>query len=117
MFHPKIVLLLYRGHARLQIGSGNLTFAGYSGNTELFLCLELAYDNDAHAALLLSIDELLNRILGWVRRSGTQLALFREELPAASSAPYVIRSPDGRPRTSGLDQRADHRTARRTSPE
>ena len=97
VFHPKIVLLLYRGHARLQIGSGNLTFAGYSGNTELFLCLELAYDNDAHAALLLSIDELLNRILGWVRRSGTQLALFREELQR--QVPHRTSSD---PRTGGL---------------
>ena len=80
VFHPKIVLLLYREHARLQIGSGNLTFAGYGGNTELFLCAELAYGNSADTALLLSIDEHLNRIRGLVRRPGTQLDLVREEL-------------------------------------
>ena len=80
VFHPKTVLLLYREHARLQIGSGNLTFAGYSGNTELFLCVELAYSNAADTALLLSIDEHLNRIRGLIRRPGTQLDLFREEL-------------------------------------
>ena len=80
VFHPKTVLLLYREHARLQIGSGNLTFAGYSGNTELFLCVDLTYSNAADTALLVSIDEHLNRIRGLIRRPGTQLDLFREAL-------------------------------------
>ena len=97
VFHPKIVLLLYRDYARLQIGSGNLTFAGYGGNTELFLCAELAYGNDTDRALLLSIDEHLNRIRGWVRQPGTQLALFREELQRR-----VQRRSSSDPRTGRL---------------
>ena len=80
VFHPKAVLLLYREYARLQIGSGNLTFPGYSSNAELFLCVDLAYNKDADAALLLAFDEHLDRLLRFVRRPGTQFDLFREEL-------------------------------------
>lgn len=80
VFHPKSVLLLYREYARLFIGSGNLTFSGYGGNTELFLCLDLAYGEDADAAMLLALDEHLGRVRGIVRRTGTQLDLFRDEL-------------------------------------
>ena len=80
VFHPKTVLLLYREYARLQIGSGNLTFSGYGGNAELFLCVDLTYDNREDAALLLAFDEHLTRVSGLVRQPGTQLDLFKEEL-------------------------------------
>lgn len=80
VFHPKAVLLLYREHARLMIGSGNLTFGGYGGNTELFLCLNLSYANPAHQLLLRAFDDHLERVTALVRQPGTQLALFREEL-------------------------------------
>ena len=80
VFHPKAVLLLYRKFARLQIGSGNLTRSGYGDNTELFLCRELAYGNDADAALLMAFGEHLNRVRSYVRRTGTQLKLIQQEL-------------------------------------
>ncbi len=80
VFHPKSALLLYEQHARLLIGSGNLTFAGHGGNTELFLCTDLAYDDPADATLLAAFDAHLGRIRALVRRPGTQLDLFRDEL-------------------------------------
>ncbi|MEO2014102.1 MAG: phospholipase D family protein [Fuerstiella sp.] len=80
VFHPKAVLLLYRKHARLMIGSGNLTFSGYGGNTELFQCMDLNYDVAADATVLRAVDEHLVRVRNLVRRPGTQLQLFRDEL-------------------------------------
>ena len=80
VFHPKSVLLLYRECARLLIGSGNLTFSGYGGNSELFLCLDLAYADAADAALLVAFDEHLGRVRDIVRHPGTQIDLFRDEL-------------------------------------
>ena len=80
VFHPKVVLLLYRKFARIQIGSGNLTYAGYGGNTELFLCRDLAYGDEFDAGLLAAFDELLKRISRLVRNTGTQLELFQQEL-------------------------------------
>jgi type IV secretory pathway VirD2 relaxase len=80
VFHPKSVLLLYREYARLLIGSGNLTFSGYGGNSELFACVDLAYDQPADVAVLLAFDEHLGRVLRLVRQQGTQINIFREEL-------------------------------------
>ena len=80
VFHPKAVLLLYRKFARLQIGSGNLTESGYGVNTELFLCRELAYGDETDAALLMAFGEHLNRVRGYVRRTGTQFELVEQEL-------------------------------------
>jgi hypothetical protein len=98
VFHPKSALLLYREFARLLIGSGNLTFSGYGGNTELFLCADLAYGQSADAALLEAFDDHLGRVCGILRRPGTQLKLFREELrrripqdvPADSAASLAL---------------------------
>ncbi len=80
VFHPKSVLLLYRGFARLLIGSGNLTSSGYGGNSELFVCTDLSYETPQDAALLIAFDEHLGRVHSIVRRKGTQFAIFREEL-------------------------------------
>ena len=80
VFHPKAALLLYPERARLMVGSGNLTFAGYGGNTELFICLDLTYDGAHDAALLRSFDSHLSGVSNLARQMGTQLTLFREEL-------------------------------------
>lgn len=80
VFHAKSTLLLYRTHARLMLGSGNLTFSGYGGNAELFLCLQLTYKDKADAALLTIFDEHLSRLRKLVRHTGTQFDLFRDEL-------------------------------------
>ena len=86
VFHPKAVLLLYREQARLLIGSGNLTFSGYGGNTELFLCADLEYEDDTDASLLAAFDEHLGRVRSLARRPGMQLDLFREELQRRTRA-------------------------------
>jgi hypothetical protein len=80
VFHPKSVLLLYREYARLLIGSGNLTYSGYSGNSELFLCVDLRYSDTHDAVLLTAYNEHLSRIRSLVRKSGTQLDLFVDTL-------------------------------------
>ena len=96
VFHPKAVFLLYRNFARVQIGSGNLTYAGYGGNTELFLCLDLAYGNEIDAGLLAAFDEHLKRISSLVRTTGTQLELFQQELKRR------LRPASSEPRTNSL---------------
>jgi hypothetical protein len=98
VFHPKSALLLYEKNARLLIGSGNLTFAGHGGNTELFLCTDLAYNAPTDVALLAAFAAHLDRLRTLVRRPGTQLDLFREELqrrlpatpPAAGAARLAL---------------------------
>ena len=80
VFHPKSALLLYKERASLMVGSGNLTFSGYGGNTELFLTLDLKYDDAADSAILHAFDAHLGRIAVLARQSGTQLPLFRQEL-------------------------------------
>ncbi|WP_428261672.1 phospholipase D family protein [Haliangium sp.] len=103
VFHPKSVLLLYQKFARLMIGSGNLTFSGYSRNTELFLCVDLAYHEPADAALLRGFDDHLGRIRALTRTPGTQLDRFRDELTRRLPTP----SPDpGRARLALLDSTA-----------
>lgn len=91
VFHPKSVLLLYRRFARLLIGSGNLTFSGYGGNTELFLRTDLFYADAADASMLAAFDAHLGRIRVLVRYPGTQFDFFRQELrrriPSASADP------------------------------
>lgn len=97
VFHPKAVLLLYKDHARFMVGSGNLTHSGFGGNAELFLTLELKYDDAADTAILQAFDAHLNRVASLTRQKGTQLALFRSELTrrvtaatADSSVPAMV---------------------------
>ena len=97
VFHPKSVLLLYKDHACLTIGSGNLTFSGFGGNTELFITLDLQYDDAADIGMLRAFDAHLNRIADLTRQKGTQLSLFRNELarrigtiPADSTSSTVV---------------------------
>lgn len=97
VFHPKAVLLLYKDHARFMVGSGNLTYSGFGGNVELFLTLELKYDDAADASILQAFDGHLNRIASLTRQKGTQLGLFRSELvrrmgaaTADSSVPAMV---------------------------
>jgi len=44
-FHPKLLLKIGRGGARLLLGSGNMTAGGWGGNNELFSEWELNKDN------------------------------------------------------------------------
>jgi hypothetical protein len=89
VFHPKATLLLYEDHARLQIGSGNLTDGGYGGNAELFVLLELRYSDPDDAALLRHFDEFLARCAARARHPGTLLHEAREELARRLSGSIV----------------------------
>ena len=52
VFHPKLALLARDDHARLLLGSGNLTRGGYGENTELWSSLRLDYTSPSDVALL-----------------------------------------------------------------
>jgi hypothetical protein len=80
VFHPKCALLLYNEKARLMVGSGNVTFPGFSNNAELFFCCDLRYDDPDESTLLRDFDAHLERVSGLLRQRGTQLPLFRQEL-------------------------------------
>lgn len=83
VFHPKTVLLLFRSHARLVIGSGNLTSNGYGVNSELFFRADLRYDRPADAGVLALFDAHLARIAPLMRTRGSQFTLFQEGLRRA----------------------------------
>jgi hypothetical protein len=95
VFHPKSVLLLYREHARLMIGSGNLTFGGYSGNTELFVVFDLQYDVPRDVGVLASYDQHLQRVTSVLQQPGTLLlqvrtALQRRLRPTGVSSSFAL---------------------------
>ena len=59
-FHPKVYLVLYETHARLAIGSGNLTKAGLGQNTEAFFARTIVYGDPAGSALLRAVASFLD---------------------------------------------------------
>ncbi|PRP94897.1 hypothetical protein [Enhygromyxa salina] len=79
VFHSKLAILLYEGFARVHVGSGNLTSAGYGSNAELFLTLDLRYDIQSEAQTLHELVGCIERASAFARRRGTQLHLFMEE--------------------------------------
>lgn len=83
VFHPKTVLLLFRNHARLIVGSGNLTPNGYGGNAELFFCADLRYDTAADTGVLAACRAHFARIRAFIRIQGTQFAMVDDELRRA----------------------------------
>jgi hypothetical protein len=80
IFHPKLTLLLYATHARLLIGSGNLTRAGHGGQTELFFRRDLPYDVPEAVGLLRMVARFLDRAAASARCRGTQIDHVRDEL-------------------------------------
>jgi hypothetical protein len=79
-FHPKLVLVVYETHARVVIGSANLTRPGYEENVELLFARSLAYDSPADRLSLVEIDRFLASSASLATAPGTQLAMVREEL-------------------------------------
>jgi hypothetical protein len=75
-FHPKVGLTLHRDHARVHVGSGNITKGGYGGNAELGVSLEL--DLTEHAGEILAVRDFLEAC----GASGEAWARFDEELHA-----------------------------------
>lgn len=79
-FHPKLTLVLFETKARLMIGSGNFTEQGFGGNSEIFLCLELDYDDLNDRAILNNVDRFLETIHDLANDAGKQLPEFRATL-------------------------------------
>ena len=79
-FHPKLSLILFERQARLMIGSGNLTEQGYGGNSEIFQCVNLIYDNREDRAILDSVDKFFKRIANSMHNPGKQLPEFHKQL-------------------------------------
>ncbi len=77
-FHPKLALVLYEHHARVVIGSCNLTRGGYEGNLELAFTRTLEYEKPEDALTLREVDRFLEQCAGLTSHPGTQLALTRE---------------------------------------
>jgi hypothetical protein len=79
-FHPKLALLLYAAHARLLVGSGNLTRAGHGGQSELFFQRHLSYDVPEDVGLLQDVMQFLDQAAAMARCRGTQIDLVRDEI-------------------------------------
>ena len=95
--HPKLALLLFEDHARLGVGSGNLTRGGYGDNAELLFVYDLAYDEPGDAEVLRAVDRFLTADLALTRCRGTQMdailgALRRkiEGTPSSEAAPLFF---------------------------
>jgi hypothetical protein len=58
--HPKLVLIVGDGHARVAIGSGNLTMAGWHGNAETWTVLRA--DEDEGPATLREVSGFLREL-------------------------------------------------------
>jgi hypothetical protein len=98
-FHPKLFIVVGDGQARVAIGSGNLTMAGWHGNAEAWTVLRADEDGgpdtlsevvgflrslaDSEIALSAGAPEALGRVAG-------QLA----ELPADMPGPRLLHSLD-----------------------
>ena len=87
VFHPKLAILLFDEVARLHVGSGNLTAAGYGGNVELFSTLELRYDRVDDRGLLREVDRELARMARDAPTGAGQLHLVRDELRRRLGSP------------------------------
>jgi hypothetical protein len=79
-FHPKLALLLYVTHARLLVGSGNLTRAGHGGQSELFFQRYLPYDVPEAVGLLQAVMQFLDHAASHAHCRGTQLGQVRDEI-------------------------------------
>ena len=79
-FHPKLVLALYEGYARVMVGSANVTPSGFSENAELVSIEDLAYDQTADVATLLEVASFLEKVREAWRPVGRQLDLVLDEL-------------------------------------
>ncbi len=104
-FHPKLALVVYETHARVIIGSCNMTRHGYDENVELVFARDLRYDNTADVATLRELDAFFDQSVALVPRRGSQLRLVQEALRArlGTAAPggevdrdYQVLHPFGR---------------------
>jgi len=78
-FHPKLALLVYEKHARLLVGSCNLTRGGYEENVELGFVRTLKYEDPSDARTLREAATFLEACAS-LATPGTQLALVLDAL-------------------------------------
>jgi len=102
-FHPKLSLLLFADHARLALGSANLTEGGFGGNAELNVIFQVDY-SDGVTTLRAVVDFF--RACGvrgeaW-ERFERQLLLLAPELSDADASPELLHTAAGA--ASMLDQ-------------
>jgi hypothetical protein len=93
-FHPKLALLLYATHARLLVGSGNLTRAGHGGQSELFFQRHLPYDVPEAVGLIQAVMRFLDRAASHARCRGTQLDQVRDEIARRTRAIVPVEPTD-----------------------
>lgn len=98
-FHPKVYLVLFETHARVAIGSGNLTKSGLGQNTEAFFSRKVAYGDPAGTALLRDVARFLDASFGLtpVGRAGarSQYADVRAALEARlTGVPAPTEAPE-----------------------
>lgn len=73
-FHPKLLVIVGDGQARVAIGSGNLTMAGWHGNAETWTVLRADADGGP---------DTLHEIAGFLRAmAGSPIALSAQARPA-----------------------------------
>jgi hypothetical protein len=96
-FHPKLLVIVGDGEARIAVGSGNLTMAGWHGNAETWTVLRADLDHGPGsmreaAAFLRELDAspivLSSGCREALQRTATQLDSF----PASSSGPRLVSS-------------------------
>lgn len=98
-FHPKLLVIVGDGQARIAIGSGNLTMAGWHGNAETWTVFRA--DADGGPIVLREVSEFLRTLDASpvaLSRGGSQ-ALHRvadalDELPADLPGPRLLHSVD-----------------------
>ncbi len=92
--HPKLALLLFDDHARVGVGSGNLSRGGFGDNAELLFIRDLAYDEPAEAEALRAVDRFLVADLALTRNRGTQVdAVLKALRNKIAATPTTEASP------------------------
>ncbi len=92
-FHPKLALVVYESHARILVGSCNLTRGGFEENAELAFVRDLQFDQPGDVATLRELDAFLEHSLALLQKHGTQLALVRDALRARLGSDSVTDAP------------------------
>ncbi len=96
-FHPKLFVIVGDGQARIAIGSGNLTIAGWNANAEVWTVLRA--DEDGGPQTLRQVAGFLRDLAGSeiMLGPGAPAALMRvaerlDELPADDPGPALVHS-------------------------
>jgi hypothetical protein len=96
-FHPKLLVIVGDGQARVAVGSGNVTMAGWHANAETWTVLRA--DTDGGPAALRDVSGFLRALTGGpvALSRAAEPALLRaadalDELPAEAPGPRLLHS-------------------------